>query len=142
MNTDTTTHWALMKAETTPRIAGTPGVSRMFFARAEIGSQHLSTGMTSFEPGTGLFWHIHPHDESVTVLRGEPDCEVGGAGKPIESHRLQPFDTTFIPAHTPHRFFNRSDGPVSILWSYPTARIERYPVNPDGSRPDDSRAGN
>ncbi len=45
-------------------------VSRMFFARAEVGSQHLSTGMTSFEPGTGLDWHIHPPTVRYDVYPG------------------------------------------------------------------------
>lgn len=133
MSSDKQVQWALMKAAETPEVVGTTGVSRVFFTRAEVGSQHLSTGTTRFEPGAGLFWHMHPHDESVTVLEGAPICEVGGAGGTVESHVLQPLDTTFIPAYTPHRFINPTDQPAKILWSYPTARIERYPVNPDGS---------
>lgn len=133
--------WVLMKAEATPAVAGTAGVSRVFFTGAEIGSQNLTTGTTSFEPGAGLFWHIHTVDESITILEGEPIVEVGGQGKPIESHRTGPLDTVFVPAYTPHRFRNPTDRPARIFWSYPVGRIERYRVNPDGTRPADLAPG-
>lgn len=134
--------WRLMRAASTPRIPGTTGVSRTFFTRDEIGSQHLMTGITSFEPGAGLFWHLHTVDESITILEGAPVVEVGGAGRPIESAQTQPLDTVFIPAYTPHRFYNPSQSsPARILFCYPTGRIERYPVNPDGTEPADLAPG-
>ncbi|GAB4444242.1 MAG: hypothetical protein OHK0015_45360 [Chloroflexi bacterium OHK40] len=133
MRSEQRARWVLMRAADTPEVRSTPGVSRTFLTRAEVGSQHLSTGTTRFEAGAGLFWHMHPHDESVTVLEGAPICEVGGVDGIVEAHPLQPLDTTFIPAYTPHRFINPTDQPAIIHWSYPTARIERCPVNPDGS---------
>lgn len=133
--------WVLFKADETPAVPGTPGVNRIFFTGAATGSQHLSTGITQFEAGTGLFWHFHTVDESITILEGEPTCEVGGPGRPVESARLKPYDTVFIPAHTPHRFINQSGRPARILWSYPTGRIERYPINPDGSSANPEGAG-
>ncbi len=129
--------WLLMKAASTPEIPGTAGVSRVFFTRDEIGSEHLMTGITSFEPGAGLFWHVHTVDESITILEGEPIVEIGGAGKPVESAQAQPLDTVFVPAFTPHRFYNPSrTSRARILFCYPTGRIERYRVNPDGTQPE------
>lgn len=133
--------WTLMRAAETPRVGGPAGVTRVYFTRDEIGSEQLMTGITSFESGKGLFWHVHTVDESITILEGEPTVEVGGAGRPIQSAQMKPYDTVYVPAYTPHRFINRTDRPASILWSYPTGRIARYRVNPDGSRPDDLAPG-
>jgi putative monooxygenase len=124
--------WALIRAANAPHATPSPGVDRMRLTGEETGSSHLGTGITTFEPGTGLYWHYHVVDESVTVLEGEPICEVGG-DRPLESHSLKPFDTAFIPARTPHRFFNPTDRDARIAWSYPAGRVERYRVNPDGS---------
>ena len=129
--------WLVMRAANTQEIRGTSGVSRVFFTRDEIGSEQLMTGITTFEPGAALFWHVHTVDESITVLEGEPMVEIGGAGKPIESVRVHPLDTVFVPAYTPHRFCNPSQtSRARILFCYPTGRIERYRVDPDGTQPD------
>src|SRR5579871_607934 len=129
-------HWVLIDAATAQRAERVPGGDALLLTREEIGSHDLSTGVTTFQPGTGLYWHVHVVDESVTVLEGTPICEVGGQGGEIESHQVQPYDTTFIPAYTPHRFFNPTEGIVRILWSYPAGNVERLRVNPDGSPAD------
>jgi len=133
--------WALIKAVSAPYATPAPGVDRMRLTGEETGSSHLGTGVTTFESGAGLYWHTHVVDESVTVLEGEPVCEVGGADRPTESHSLRAFDTTFIPAHTPHRFYNPTTRLARILWSYPAGHVERYRVNPDGSQPGESATG-
>ena len=134
MAEETQRKWALIKAATAPHAEAAPGVDRMQLTREGIGSLALGTGVTSFAPGASLYWHMHLVDESVTVIEGEPTCEVGGSNRPVESYSLRPFDTTFIPASTPHRFFNPTDSPARILWSYPSGHVERYRMNPDGSR--------
>ncbi|MCB0168858.1 MAG: cupin domain-containing protein [Anaerolineae bacterium] len=141
MINETPSSCVLMREKTTPPVPGTPGVSRVFFTGEDIGSSHLSTGLTRFEPGAGLFWHLHLVDESVTLLEGQATLEIGGVDQPINSYQLQPLDTSFIPARTPHRFYNSGAGPMRILWSYPTGRIVRYRVNPDGSLPNDLAPG-
>ena len=68
-----------------------------------------------FDPGAAIARHYHNCDESVTILEGEASCEVNGEvfamGKGGEA-----FDTTFVPAGIPHRFWNESDAPMKILW--------------------------
>lgn len=125
--------WTLFRESEVAGTAGTPGVTRKFFTGLDVGSLDLSTGITRFEPGAGLFWHYHTVGESITILEGEPVCEIGGADRPAASTPMRPFDTVFIPANTPHRFINPTDRPVRILWSYPTGRVERHPINPDST---------
>lgn len=137
MATERQQEWVLIKAELAPHggAEGVPGVDRIRLTRKEIGSARLSSGVTTFEPGAGLYWHMHRVEESVTVIEGEVICEVGGAGRPIESHLVRPFDTTFIPAYMPHRFYNPTTSLARIVWSYPDGYVERIKVNPDGSNP-------
>ena len=140
MATKNGTGWVLISAANAPHggAEGVPGADRVKLTRKEIGSLRLSTGVTSFEPGAGLYWHMHHVEESVTVIEGELICEVGGAQGPIESQRVGLFDTTFIPSFTPHRFYNPTMSLARILWSYPDGHVERIRVNPDGSIQDAS----
>ncbi|MBB5577609.1 quercetin dioxygenase-like cupin family protein [Rhizobium paranaense] len=48
------------------------------------------------------------------VLNGEAIVEIDG-----QQHRLGTNDTTWIPAHVPHRFINASDSQaMRIFWTY------------------------
>ncbi len=85
-----------------------------------LGSEHLSSGITSFEPGSGVALHSHNCDEIVCVIEGEAVCEVAG-----QTHVLRAYGTTFAPAGVPHRFSNRSDRPMKILWTYASAHVTR-----------------
>jgi len=143
MATERQGEWVLIKAATAPHggAEGVPGVDRIRLTRKEIGSSRLSSGVTTFDPGAGLYWHMHHVEESVTVIEGEPVCEVGGAGRPVEAQSLQIFDTTFIPAYTPHRFYNPTTRLARIVWSYPAGHVERIRVNPDGTNPQTAASG-
>jgi quercetin dioxygenase-like cupin family protein len=84
------------------------------------GSTSLTNGTTSFEPGAAIALHYHNCDESVVVLEGEARCEIDGKVYPMRA-----LDTTFIPAGVPHRFWNESNQPMRILWTYASAEVTR-----------------
>lgn len=80
----------------------------------EMGPKTISVGLATFEPSEGLPCHVHNVEESVTILKGEAYCEVAG-----ERTFLEAYDTSFIPANIPHRFYNASDSEeLIILWAY------------------------
>ena len=81
---------------------------------------NLTTGVTSFPPGTAIPFHYHNCAEQVTLLEGEAEVEIDG-----ETHRLNRFDTTFVPAGKSHRFKNIGAGQMSILWIYDSADVTR-----------------
>jgi len=85
-----------------------------------IGTEHFTSGITTFPPGAGMMLHTHNVEEAVTILEGDAEVEVGG-----EICRLKRLDTTFAPVGTPHRFTNVGDGPMSILWVYATTHVTR-----------------
>lgn len=92
----------------------TPLVSRT------LGAEGLTTGITTFPPGTQIALHYHNCDESVVVIEGEAVCEIAG-----RRYHLNTFDTTFVPAGVPHRFLNESDRPMRILWIYAASHVTR-----------------
>lgn len=49
------------------------------------------------EAGASFPEHQHPHEQTVIVLEGELELQVGG-----ETHRLTPGVVLPIPGHTPH----------------------------------------
>jgi quercetin dioxygenase-like cupin family protein len=87
------------------------------------GSSSVMNGITCFEPGARIGLHFHNCEESVTVLDGDAVAEIDGA-----RHHLRPGDTTWIPAHVPHRFLNEGDRPMRIFWTYATVDATRTMV--------------
>jgi putative monooxygenase len=92
----------------------------------ETGTESISVGVATFEPGASLPCHIHGCEESITIIEGEAVVEFGG-----RRVRLKPYDTSHMPAGTPHRFLNASQTEtMSILWVYASADMGRTLVDP------------
>ncbi len=92
----------------------------------ETGTESISVGVATFEPGASLPCHIHDCEESITIIEGEALVEFGG-----RRVRLKPYDTSHMPSGTPHRFLNASETEkMSILWVYASADMGRTLVDP------------
>lgn len=102
------------------------GVAARRLVNAAMGSKTITMGISTFEPGAGIFLHTHPCEETVVILAGEAMAEVDG-----QIVALTTFDSTFVPPLVPHRFWNDSDRPMTICYFYPmTDGLTRDPVNP------------
>lgn len=97
-----------------------PGLKGWPLVTAEVGSQHLTTGITEFQPGVSLAMHIHNCEEQITLLEGEALAVIDGV-----SYELIAPDTTFVSEGVPHRFINRGKQPMKILWVYTTTKVTR-----------------
>jgi HTH-type transcriptional repressor of puuD len=73
----------------------------------------VTTGQTQFQVGKGLPLHSHNVEESVLILEGLATAQIGD-----ELFDLEAGQATWVPAGTPHRFFNRGDGVMRIYWVY------------------------
>jgi quercetin dioxygenase-like cupin family protein len=78
-----------------------------------LGSSGVCGGYGRFRPGSSLPCHIHDYDESISIVEGEAICQVAG-----EEHALSGNDTACIPRGRPHRFINRSDQAMAMIWVY------------------------
>jgi quercetin dioxygenase-like cupin family protein len=96
------------------------GISTKPFVSKAVGSTNLTNGVTTFPPGGALRLHTHNCDESVTLIEGQGLVEIDG-----EQFPMKPFDTTFVPAGTPHRFINKGAQPMRILWNYTSVNVTR-----------------
>lgn len=86
-----------------------------------VGAEVFLTGQTLFDGGAGIALHTHNCPESVTILEGDAIVEIDGT-----EHRVTRFDTTYVPAGTPHRFRNASASePMRILWIYASVDATR-----------------
>lgn len=103
-----------------PEIDRGTGVKTRLLVSRRLGSENLTSGITTFEPGAKIARHWHNCDESVVILEGEAVCEIEGVSFP-----MKPYDTTFVPANVPHRFLNESDKPMAILWTYAAGYVTR-----------------
>jgi quercetin dioxygenase-like cupin family protein len=97
-----------------------------------IGAQGFINGITEFGPGTRIPFHSHNCEESVLLLEGDAMLDIEGQ----EPVRLQPLDTTWLPANLSHRFRNLSDTqPMKILWIYASPQATRTLTETGETRP-------
>lgn len=73
----------------------------------------VTTGITAFQPGTGLPLHSHNVEESVLILEGAATAQIGE-----EYVDLTAGNATWVPAGVPHRFRNRGETLMRIYWVY------------------------
>lgn len=80
----------------------------------------VTTGITTFQPGTRLPLHSHNVEESVLVLEGQATAQIG------EQHvDLSPGNATWVPRGVPHRFLNRGPSLMRIYWVYAGREVTR-----------------
>ena len=96
------------------------GISSSPLVVKDRGAEIFSSGITTFPKGASIALHTHNTDEQVTLLEGEGIADVDG-----RQGNVVPYDTAFIPAGTPHRFINRGDGGMRILWVYGSTHVTR-----------------
>ena len=110
----------VLKIDSLPVIDRGNGIQTTPLVTKEIGSQHLTTGITRFPVGAKVPMHSHNCDEQGTILEGEAEADIGE-----QRHRLRPYDTTLVPANIPHRFVNVGTAHLAILWIYTAADVTR-----------------
>ncbi len=92
---------------------------RDLFAR-RFGARGICGGYGVFGPGASLPCHYHDFDESITIVSGTAVCQVAG-----REYELSGCATACVPLGRPHRFLNRSDGPMAMIWVYAGDEPER-----------------
>ncbi len=108
-------------AEITPLDRGGGVRTLPLVTRATVSEENaITTGISTYPPGTGAPLHLHNCDEHVTLLEGDAEVEISG-----EVTRLHRYDTTYVAAGIPHAFRNVGDGPMTILWVYPAKHVTR-----------------
>jgi len=110
----------ILKIDSLPVVDRGNGIQTIPLVTKELGSKHLTTGITRFPVGAKVPMHSHNCDEQVTILEGEAEAELDG-----QRHRLRAYDTTLVPADNPHRFINVGTTPLAILWIYTAADVTR-----------------
>ncbi|MDE0104102.1 MAG: cupin domain-containing protein [Bryobacterales bacterium] len=90
-----------------------PGTDFHDLFAARLGSSGICGGFGMFQPGSGLPCHFHEYDESITIVAGHAVCQVEG-----RHYEVGLMDTAVIPEGLAHRFVNRRDSPMGMIWVY------------------------
>jgi quercetin dioxygenase-like cupin family protein len=110
----------ILRIDSLPVVDRGNGIQTIPLVTKELGSKHLTSGITRFPVGAMVPMHSHNCDEQVTILEGEAEADLDGL-----RHRLHAYDTTLVPANKPHRFVNVGTTPLAILWIYTSAEVTR-----------------
>ncbi|MCG2840629.1 cupin domain-containing protein [Sandaracinobacter sp. RS1-74] len=90
--------------------------------------EHFGAGISFFavdlDRGQGPGLHIHPYAETWLVLSGMVDFEVQD-----ESLFACTGDVVIVPAHTPHRFTNSGDQPLTMVCIHDHERVIQHFLN-------------
>ncbi len=110
----------LIRHDSVNHLERAPGVTVSSMVGEESGATQISSGITTFAPGSSNTTHYHNAEESVIVIEGEGVMVIGG-----EEHHVKPNDAAFITPGTHHRIINTGDQPFRIAWSYATIHVSR-----------------
>lgn len=96
------------------------GTIQWLDGQAVTGTERLTVGLVTINPGAGNPEHHHPNcDEALLVLEGELEHTLGE-----ELFRLAPGDLLHIPAGTRHRARNLGAVVCRVVVSYDSGRRE------------------
>lgn len=111
----------IVKVRDVPKLNRGDGIETTpLVTRHSDDSAAITTGISSYPPGTGAPLHVHNCDEQVTLLSGSAEVEIDGEVTPLE-----PYDSTYISEGRQHAFRNTGSEPMVILWIYPTQTVTR-----------------
>ena len=110
----------VIRRDSIPQAESNPGVTVLRFVTEETGATQLSSGITTFAPGSSNSTHFHNAEESVIVIEGEGTLVLQG-----QEHHLKLHDAAFITPGTHHRLINTGNCPFRISWSYATVHVSR-----------------
>ena len=110
----------LIRHDSVNHLERAPGVTVSSMVGEETGATQISSGITTFAPGSSNTTHYHNAEESVIVIEGEGVMVIDG-----EEHHVKPNDAAFITPGTHHRIINTGDRPFRIAWSYATIHVSR-----------------
>ncbi|MBM3740910.1 MAG: cupin domain-containing protein [Acidobacteria bacterium] len=86
----------------------------------DAGAKNLSSGISTFAPGSTARVHGHNTEEVLTILQGKALIEA--EGKRFEA---EPLDICYMPAGVFHRVTNIGDSEMRLLWIYGSTRPVR-----------------
>ena len=110
----------VFKFDQIPLVPRGGGVETKPLLNESVGAAGITSGITTFPPGAAIRLHSHNTEEMVTILEGDGVVEI--EGRETEVGR---YDTTFVPPGLFHRFINRSDSIMRILWVYGSIHVTR-----------------
>lgn len=122
--TDDKSRESLVRFADAPEYALNDGTEVRDLFAGRLGSRGVCGGHGLFQPGAGLPCHTHEYDESITIVEGQAICQVAG-----QEYELSGCDTACIPAGRPHRFVNRDEKTMTMIWVYAGDEPDRVVVD-------------
>ena len=110
----------VFKFDEIPTVPRGGGIESKPLVGESVGAEGFISGISTFPRGAAIRLHSHNVEEMVTVLEGEATVEVKG-----EQTEIGRYDTTYVPAGVFHRFINRGDSIMRILWAYGSTHVTR-----------------
>jgi quercetin dioxygenase-like cupin family protein len=97
-----------------------PGVSLVQAVDYDHGSQAITMGKITIEPGCEIPPHTHPVDDAMIILSGSGELYTTEGSVPIEtgSHG-------WAPANTRHGVRNTGKQPLVFIYTWPAANVAR-----------------
>ena len=90
----------------------------------EMGTQSITIWETFLPTDTGAPMHIHPHEETITVLKGRLVARIGD-----DRVEASEGETIYMPANIPHGIRSTGNETAHLLILFPVANVKFDYVN-------------
>ncbi len=100
-----------------------PGVMLTQAVEYTNGSQAVTMGKITIQPGYEIPPHTHPVDDAMIILQGKGELYTEGGSIPIEAGCH-----LWAPANSRHGVKNTGDGPVVLVYTWPAVNVARIMV--------------
>ena len=111
---------AVLKMDRMTPITRGEGVASHPMCGIACESDHITTGVSIFQPGVAIPMHYHNCEEMVMVLEGSGECEIDGVVTPMKAQ-----DVGYAPAGIHHCYRNTGSTVMKILWVYGAKDVTR-----------------
>lgn len=98
-----------------------PGVFQIHYLDKHSGAGGVSMGHVTLQPGAALRVHTHTVEDAMVVVEGNGTFVQGD-----EEHAIEQGMALLAPAGVPHGLKNDSNGPLRIVYTWPSVDVERF----------------
>ena len=106
-----------------------PGLEALRLVNRRKGARHMTAGVATFSPGSAVFLHTHPCEETVIILEGRATADLSLPRSTARSFSSASMTLPLCRRWCLTAFATRAGQPMVIAYFYPEVDVSRDPVN-------------
>lgn len=97
-----------------------PLVQRRTLIGKHLGSEHITMGEVTLQPGGEIPLHTHSIEDCILIRQGTGEIHIDG-----QIHELQAPMTALVKPGQKHKVLNTGEEPLRIIFGFPSTNVDR-----------------